>query len=508
MFKESKINSIYKNEFAATSNEFNFLTKSFHDFPKISESYKNSEPIFFYKYNIGGVAGNENISILVSMIWELVKEKYIYAITPWETEGTSQIIKKNYKTIKWEYETINEYTDTTVGYIKKNIGFIPARSPSIEIVRTGEIVSKLNNNETGLFKIDNFQDFLMLPSSGLADAECRINIFASLTDNSEMLLKILNQNEVPTLERILFENDLFISIKFGMDRGYYHHILIYSKKSIKDLLFNIVECFQNAGKVYLNSLSQIENYLDMERSILNLLLPISKKNVKKSKDLRTVILFLYLLIHCINSERVYENRKNRHIFLTENEMTRIENSDYKLNSNVKEFNFRYRFLPYIEASDQNIVINDLQKEFKMIATYDSTLFKKLDKTGFLHSNIIDQYYNVSIDLRYNLNRDSNEKYLPTIIFMIGQGKILQHRTSFNGVELKLFLRLSIFDKSGIELAYCQKKVITNTFSNEFLSKYILEENSPFLNDLNDSLRKVNYSLINEKINSCRMELFN
>ncbi|MCG6150357.1 hypothetical protein LFX15_18825 [Leptospira levettii] len=230
--------------------------------------------------------------------------------------------------------------------------------------------------------------------------------------------------------------------------------------------------------------------------------------MNKSKDLRKLILFLYLLIHCINSEREYENRKDRHINLTKNEMTRVEKPDYKLNLNVKEFNFRFRFLPYIESSYQNIVINDLQEEFKMIATYDSTLFKKLDETGFPHSNIIDQYYNVSIDLRYKLNGDSKEKYLPTIIFMIEQGKILQGRTSFNGVGLKIFLRFSIFDRSGNELAYCQKKVIANTFSNEFLSKFVLEENSPFLNDLNDSLRKVNYSLINEKINYCKMELFN
>ncbi|TGK65303.1 hypothetical protein [Leptospira kanakyensis] len=228
-----------------------------------------------------------------------------------------------------------------------------------------------------------------------------------------------------------------------------------------------------------------------------------KKNI-----LPNIITLVFLIqISCKSSNFQLLTDNTRYKNLSDNEKTNIINSDYLFKIDKSNLNYRYRILPYIESKDKYINKDDLQDSFKFIATYDSNLFDKLTYYNFDNSIIIDQYHNVLIDLRYQIKDIPSESIYPTAIIMLEQGKILKNSTSFIGVKLRIFIRLSIFDKFGNELAYCQKKLFNPIYSNEFLSKNIVQDNSPFLTNLNENLKTIDNFALSQKIKSCETELF-
>ncbi len=217
---------------------------------------------------------------------------------------------------------------------------------------------------------------------------------------------------------------------------------------------------------------------------------------------------LALFLGCFNREQAKNFTRSKDIDFPDNELTEFHKTNYIEILNKSNLNLRYRYLPYIESTFEKIKIKDFQEKINIISTYDQNLFEILLRNNFEINSIINQYYTVSLDLRYEIKIDQEEFFFPTIIIMIGQEKIRPTRTSFIGVGLKISIRYSIFDKSGDEVAYCQKIISNFVYSNEFLSKIILEENSPFIKDLNEYKLENNNSILSQKIKSCEQELFN
>ena len=221
-----------------------------------------------------------------------------------------------------------------------------------------------------------------------------------------------------------------------------------------------------------------------------------------------LLILLSLILSCSYRERSINNYTHgQTIDLTENELTKINKTDYLSVLELSNLNYRYRFLTYVESKYEKINIKDFKESIYIISSYDKKLFEDLSTHNFDQTNIIDQYYNVSLDLRYTIKDKIEEAYFPTLIIMVGQGKIWPRTTSFNGVGIKILIRLSIFDKSGDEIAYCQKRIFVNGFSNEFLSRFVLMENSPFLSDLSRFNQEDKNSIFSEKIKACEQELF-
>ncbi|MCZ8155012.1 MAG: hypothetical protein O9264_02760 [Leptospira sp.] len=201
------------------------------------------------------------------------------------------------------------------------------------------------------------------------------------------------------------------------------------------------------------------------------------------------------------------SKREEKIKSTDNQWTVIFNNFYQDFLEQEDLNLRFRFLPYIESSSEKIRINHFQDNIDLVFSSNSLLFDKLDKNNFKYKNLTDQYHVVDLELRYSSKLKKEELFYPTIIFMIESKKINQKITSFNGVGLNLFIRFSIFQRSGEEAAYCQKRLNSNIFSNDFLLNIILEDNSPFLKNLNDPNEFKNDTFIKQKIKECKEELF-
>ncbi len=201
------------------------------------------------------------------------------------------------------------------------------------------------------------------------------------------------------------------------------------------------------------------------------------------------------------------SRREEIVKSTDNQRTVIFNQFYLDFLEQTNLNLRFRFIPYIESSTENLNVKHFQNSLEMIFSSNPHLFSKLEKNKFHYKTLIDQYHIVDIDLRYSNKTIENELFYPTVIFMIEGRKLHRGLTSFIGVGLKIFLRFSIFDRLGEEIAYCQKRMNNNIFSNDFLLNIILEEKSPFLTNLNDPNEFKTDTFMKQKINECIEELF-
>jgi len=214
-------------------------------------------------------------------------------------------------------------------------------------------------------------------------------------------------------------------------------------------------------------------------------------------------------LSCVNSFELTNDQfyLNQSTYRYDNEGTVFYDKSY-LNSALKDkFNFRYRFLPFLLAKYEKTPIKELTTKHKIIIHYDQNLFLNLKKNNFEFNLISDPFYTVDFDLRYsNINLES-EEYFPTIILMFNSTKFHHRITTSKGMRLFIILRFSIFTIDGKEIAYCQKHLFQNVFSNYFFSDYILQEYSPFLTDLNVLNINNNQNELYLKINECKTELF-
>ena len=191
----------------------------------------------------------------------------------------------------------------------------------------------------------------------------------------------------------------------------------------------------------------------------------------------------------------------------ENEETFILEKSYQTSLSKQNLNFRYRILPYLIAKYKSIPIDDLTTNYKIVIHYDKELFQKLHQNKFETTLLTDPFYTVNLDLRYSKQKFELETFFPVIILMFNSTKINYHITTSQGMQIFVIMRLSILNSEGNEIAYCQKHLFQNVFSNDFFSEFILQKNSPFLTKLSNytSLEKENVFL--SKINQCKNELF-
>ncbi|XDD41746.1 hypothetical protein AB3N58_10530 [Leptospira sp. WS60.C2] len=224
------------------------------------------------------------------------------------------------------------------------------------------------------------------------------------------------------------------------------------------------------------------------------------------KKLSIIIITILITLNCHQRSEVNRLNRKQIIDSNENEKTEILNIGYQDKTPFSNSNLRFRFLPYIESKNESINTSDLLNSYNFLVSYDQNLFYKLESKKFEIIPFMDQYHKVELDLRYDIYAEFEEKFYPTLIFMIQHGNVWPGITSFKGVGLKILIRLSIFDKSGNEIAFCQKKLFDSIFSNDFFENHILMENSPFFKNLNDENFNFNNSPIFRKISECKKEL--
>ncbi|GBF52137.1 hypothetical protein LPTSP4_36750 [Leptospira ryugenii] len=222
------------------------------------------------------------------------------------------------------------------------------------------------------------------------------------------------------------------------------------------------------------------------------------------------LLFIISEISCIQSFELAQDQFNlkQANFRYQNEATIIYDKSY-LNSDLKKnLYFRYRFLPFLIPYYESIPIYELTSSHKVIIHYDEELFKKLKNQNFNVNLVEDPFYTSELNLFYTNPENSDEVYFPTIILMINSTTFHHRLTTSRGMRLFIIMRFSIFTRSGEEVAFCQKHLFQNIFSNDFFLDYILLDNSPFLKDLNGFNYTNNDNIIYLKINECKKELFN
>ncbi|MEI1280579.1 hypothetical protein V6Z05_19770 [Leptospira venezuelensis] len=268
-FVEDYSSGLHKYEFAPRGQLS--LPYTFMDNHKIVNEWKdiNRNPLY-ERYNIGNFGSFEYFGIYMALSWTLCADKYVFAITPYETEYTSKIIDEPFELIKWEY--IVEHEDTVIekGYIKLDRGFEKARSP------TGY---KVPSDKAGLFFITNRSKFFDLPKSGLFDSFSLVNIFVLGEDRKHELVTFLNQRSRPLLAKFLTKADLFISLKFGFDPGEFDCLSIYSLEPIASKLKNLTDQYAQSSQQYMAAIKSLKGYNGLEELVERLLWPNHKTGV-------------------------------------------------------------------------------------------------------------------------------------------------------------------------------------------------------------------------------------
>lgn len=276
IFTQSESNGLFRYEFAPKDGSESLKT-TFTQNPKIFKAWSEAaENPQYLKYCVSNFGSGENIAISLALLWHLLKDHNLHAITPYETEGTASIIQKNWAPIKWEYDIEHEYTDLSVGYIKRDLGFVRARSPLM--IQHGKQVQKISLDETGLFDIANREDYFKLPQAGFGDVVSTVNIFGFSTNRKIELVKQLNDDSPPELTRILGRDDIFAAVQFGVDMGYFDYLVIYSKASLEPKLGNLAHLYNNAVARYEEKILQITTLAEFDALLEQLLSPKNNEN--------------------------------------------------------------------------------------------------------------------------------------------------------------------------------------------------------------------------------------
>jgi hypothetical protein len=240
------------------------------NWPDISEAWTKTlipSPKFYLNHQF-----MEDIAVYLGLVWRLCEEKPCYAIPNYYRDDASQSTGLDFDLVKWEYEIVTwEYAIEVENVCDK--GFVRARACPVSRFNQGhELGTKIPHDKAGLFRIDLFEQLVLLQNPTLSDASSEISLFFIPSERKTELLFFLNTDQCPVLSNFLKPGELFIDIGVGIDRGYYDFISIKSAIDIEDRLQNLVWEYQQAIADYEDNFSNLKTREDALQALAKLAL--------------------------------------------------------------------------------------------------------------------------------------------------------------------------------------------------------------------------------------------
>lgn len=225
------------------------------------DNYENQESQFhklFYNFAYYNCTHEENIFIYERLIWDLIKEKNVYVIINFRTASFLCGNDLPFDKVSWEYEIEFQSSIDNTETVFSDNEFVKAQTSWIK-----PPTPRWNNEDedkTAVFEIDNFETFIKVVFACVMDDRGSLNFFCISKDKKEHLIRSLQGNEKPILEKLLDNNDLFITLFLGADDGYQDYILIKSKNDLTEQLHKITKRINIGGQLYENKLGEIKTF--------------------------------------------------------------------------------------------------------------------------------------------------------------------------------------------------------------------------------------------------------
>ncbi|OEF98831.1 hypothetical protein BHF71_10800 [Vulcanibacillus modesticaldus] len=208
----------------------------------------------------------EELVIYLSLIWKLVEGKRIFIVPIFNIHEVIKRTGKNYNFVNWQYSVLaedNKFID---------LGFVPAKSSYIVYPKENEFQYK-HRKQGIIIEISELQELIDVHNILIfSDAFSEINIFAmnNAVDIHHML-NTLTLSEIPNLEDILKDNDIFIDFVLGVDIGYQDAILIKTKYNLNEQIDSLLTKINNSIREYEGRVTSIMDLSDFEMRLKDLM---------------------------------------------------------------------------------------------------------------------------------------------------------------------------------------------------------------------------------------------
>tara|TARA_B110001469_G_C9548913_1_gene272379 strand:- start:33 stop:878 length:846 start_codon:yes stop_codon:yes gene_type:complete len=212
----------------------------------------------FDKFNITNTTTVENILLYMLLIWELSKGKELLGTGIWETDNIRTILKRIPKLVNWEYLLKHECIIENK-YEKENIGYKKAESPVI--TQYGKPINETPINKTGIFKIKTFNELSDFLKAGFSDSSNLSNFY--ITNNIKHTTVKLQSKNKPTLETLLNNRDIFLSLLIGQDPGEYDYLFLSSKVDLTEKIRPIIEKINKFSEYYISNIKTVKSSKEM-----------------------------------------------------------------------------------------------------------------------------------------------------------------------------------------------------------------------------------------------------
>lgn len=226
---------------------------------------KDGAPESFEKYNITNHPASENILIYMLIVSYLANDKAINSVGIWETDLIANSLNQIPTLIDWEYQLEHNYL-VRDKYVINDVGFENARSPACLVAQYD---FQVPNDNTGLFKLNNFHDLVELIKPGFGDTDNLSNHY--ITNDIDKLISKLQGPTKPEFGDLLMDSDIFISLLIGQDLGYYDYLVIKSKTDLSATLDILTEKITSFASEYIDGIKLVLNSGEMIKLIESLL---------------------------------------------------------------------------------------------------------------------------------------------------------------------------------------------------------------------------------------------
>lgn len=176
----------------------------------------------------------EEVAVYLRLVWELLRDTEVLANAYFYSEEAAAVLDQRGTVVAWQFESDSEGPP---GHVIFN-GFTPARSA----VRTQPPPTEQQRwmrDNTLLFRIATFDELAALLRSVLSDAAGEISLFGTSEAGAHRIVEVLQAEGQPSLEALLLDDDLFISLGIGVDLGYNDHIAVASRRDLRPRLESV-----------------------------------------------------------------------------------------------------------------------------------------------------------------------------------------------------------------------------------------------------------------------------
>ena len=173
----------------------------------------------------------EEVAAYLRLAWQLVVNREVIGNALYWTEDASKALGQPGEVVNWQFETC-AYGPPGHAVIK---GFTPGRS-CVQIHPTPPAAQRWMRDKSRIFRIHGVLELAALLRSVLLDAAGEVSLFGTTETGVHRIIERLAGRMPPAMSDLLADDDVFVSIRLGVDHGYNDAIFVASLRPLEAIL--------------------------------------------------------------------------------------------------------------------------------------------------------------------------------------------------------------------------------------------------------------------------------